>query len=73
MAGMHRSARPSRFPLPYRLLLGLLLALVVAVASAHRTEAFEACRAVVEDIKAEVPIWKRQHTASGDARWVGLP
>lgn len=49
------------------------LALVVAVASAHRAEAFETCRAVVEDIKAEVPIWKRQHTASGAAHWVGLP
>ncbi|MDI3330621.1 MAG: molybdenum cofactor biosynthesis protein MoaE [Micrococcus sp.] len=49
------------------------LALVVAVASAHRAEAFEACRAVVEDIKAEVPIWKRQHTAAGHAHWVGLP
>ncbi|HEY4614395.1 MAG TPA: molybdenum cofactor biosynthesis protein MoaE [Citricoccus sp.] len=49
------------------------LALVVAVASAHRAEAFETCRAVVEDIKAEVPIWKRQHTASGTAHWVGLP
>ena len=33
MAGMHRSARPSRFPLPYRLVLGLLLALVVAVSA----------------------------------------
>ncbi len=49
------------------------LALVVAVASAHRAEAFDTCRAVVEDIKAEVPIWKRQHTAAGDAHWVGLP
>ncbi|NUL49080.1 molybdenum cofactor biosynthesis protein MoaE [Cellulosimicrobium funkei] len=49
------------------------LALVVAVASAHRAEAFEVCRAVVEDIKAEVPIWKKQLTASGEAHWVGLP
>ena len=49
------------------------LALVVAVASAHRAEAFETCRAVVEEIKAEVPIWKRQHTAAGHAHWVGLP
>jgi molybdopterin synthase catalytic subunit len=49
------------------------LALVVAVASAHRGAVFEACRAVVEDIKAEVPIWKRQHTQAGDAQWVGLP
>jgi molybdopterin synthase catalytic subunit len=49
------------------------LALVVAVASAHRAEAFETCRAVVEDIKSQVPIWKRQHTAGGHAHWVGLP
>jgi molybdopterin synthase catalytic subunit len=49
------------------------LALVVSVASAHRAEAFEVCRVVVEDIKAEVPIWKRQQTAGGDSHWVGLP
>ncbi|VXB26442.1 molybdenum cofactor biosynthesis protein MoaE [Citricoccus sp. K5] len=49
------------------------LALVVSVASAHRAEAFEVCRAVVEDIKAEVPIWKKQQTATGEAHWVGLP
>lgn len=48
-------------------------ALVVSVASAHRTEAFESCRAVVEDIKAQVPIWKRQRTAEGGTHWVGLP
>lgn len=49
------------------------LALVVSVASAHRAEAFEVCRAVVEDIKTEVPIWKRQQTAAGTSHWVGLP
>lgn len=49
------------------------LALVVSVASAHRAEAFDVCRAVVEDIKAEVPIWKKQQTASGTSHWVGLP
>lgn len=49
------------------------LALVVSVASAHRAAAFEVCRAVVEDIKAEVPIWKRQRTDAGTAHWVGLP
>ncbi|REE02839.1 molybdenum cofactor biosynthesis protein MoaE [Citricoccus muralis] len=49
------------------------LALVVSVASAHRAEAFEVCRSVVEDIKAEVPIWKKQQTAAGEAHWVGLP
>lgn len=49
------------------------LALVVSVASAHRAAAFEVCRAVVEDIKAEVPIWKKQQTAAGASHWVGLP
>lgn len=49
------------------------LALVVSVASAHRAAAFEVCRAVVEDIKTEVPIWKKQQTAAGTSHWVGLP
>ncbi|MGW9826396.1 molybdenum cofactor biosynthesis protein MoaE [Brevibacterium sp. CS2] len=47
-------------------------ALVVAVASAHRTEAFACCAALVDAIKAEVPIWKRQDYAGGDHSWVGL-
>lgn len=49
------------------------LALVVSVTSAHRAAAFEVCRAVVEDIKTEVPIWKKQQTAAGTSHWVGLP
>ncbi|MEV4902397.1 molybdenum cofactor biosynthesis protein MoaE [Citricoccus sp. NPDC055426] len=57
--------------------IGLLdvgaLALVVSVASAHRAAAFDVCRAVVEDIKAEVPIWKKQQTDAGTSHWVGLP
>jgi molybdopterin synthase catalytic subunit len=48
------------------------VALVCAVSTAHRAEAFDRCRALVEAIKAELPIWKRQHTADGDATWVGL-
>lgn len=48
------------------------LALVCAVSTAHRADAFERCRALVEAIKAELPVWKRQHTADGDATWVGL-
>lgn len=47
-------------------------ALVVAVASAHRAEAFACCAALVDAIKAEVPIWKRQDYAGGDHSWVGL-
>lgn len=47
-------------------------ALLVVVASAHRREAFRTCTEVVERIKAEVPIWKKQFTSTGDAHWVGV-
>ena len=48
------------------------LALVAAVAAPHRAEAFAACAELVERIKHEVPIWKRQHFADGVSEWVGL-
>ncbi|QAY74765.1 molybdenum cofactor biosynthesis protein MoaE [Agromyces protaetiae] len=48
------------------------LALVCAVATAHRADAFDRCRALVEAIKAELPVWKRQRTADGSTNWVGL-
>lgn len=47
-------------------------AIVAAVASAHRAEAFEVCHALVEAVKAEAPIWKRQLLADGSHTWVGL-
>jgi len=46
-------------------------ALVCAVASSHRAEAFELCSALVERVKAEVPIWKEQFYADGTVEWVG--
>ena len=46
-------------------------ALIVCVAAAHRTDTFEICRDVVEQIKARVPIWKKQFS-NGDGSWVGL-
>ncbi|MET4048531.1 molybdenum cofactor biosynthesis protein MoaE [Rhodococcus sp. 1163] len=48
------------------------IALVAAVASPHRAEAFATCATLVERIKSEVPIWKRQHFATGTSEWVGL-
>lgn len=42
---------------------------VVAVASAHRREAFEAARYVIEELKTRAPIWKREHWPGG-AEWV---
>jgi molybdopterin synthase catalytic subunit len=47
-------------------------ALVAAVAAPHRAEAFAACEQLVELIKNQVPIWKRQHLADGATEWVGL-
>jgi molybdopterin synthase catalytic subunit len=48
------------------------VALVAVVAAGHRGEAFAACERLVDDIKATVPIWKRQHLADGVTEWVGL-
>lgn len=48
------------------------LALVCAVATPHRAEAFALCAAVVEVIKAELPVWKHQAEASGRRVWSGL-
>lgn len=42
---------------------------VIAVASAHRAAAYDASRTALERLKAEVPIWKREHYAEGDAAW----
>ena len=46
-------------------------AVVVAVSSAHRAEALEACRWLIDTIKHEVPIWKHQVFADGTTEWVG--
>ena len=46
------------------------LALACAVASPHRAAAFEACAALVDDVKASVPIWKEQSFVDGTSEWV---
>lgn len=48
------------------------VAVAVAVAAPHRAEAFATCSALIDAIKAEVPIWKRQHSSDGTTEWVGL-
>jgi len=45
-------------------------AVAVVVASAHRADAFAACRHVIEEVKRRVPIWKREHYADGTVTWV---
>ena len=46
------------------------LAVVVAVSCAHRGEAFDACRALIDELKATVPIWKHQDFDDGGSEWV---
>ena len=45
-------------------------AVAIAAASAHRDEAFLACRYVIEEVKRRVPIWKREVFADGSVEWV---
>ena len=48
------------------------IAIVAAAAAEHRAAAFEACRAAVEHVKAELPIWKREILEGGAHTWVGI-
>jgi len=48
-------------------------AVVVATASAHRGTSFDASRALIDTLKAEVPIWKHQRFTDGTEEWVGSP
>ncbi len=43
----------------------------VGVASAHRSPAFDAARAIMERLKYELPIWKKETYADGHSEWVG--
>ena len=46
------------------------MAVWVGVSSAHRGEAFDACRFIIDEIKHRLPIWKKEHYRSGDSGWV---
>lgn len=41
----------------------------VAVAAKHRGVAFDACEYAIDELKTRVPIWKKEHFRSGEARW----
>ena len=49
------------------------VAVVVAASASHRDQAFEAARRLIDDLKATVPIWKRQVFLDGEQEWVGTP
>jgi molybdopterin synthase catalytic subunit len=49
------------------------VAVVTAAAAAHRAEAFDACRAFIDELKSRLPIWKHQRFTDGSDEWVGSP
>ncbi|WP_375504267.1 molybdenum cofactor biosynthesis protein MoaE [uncultured Jatrophihabitans sp.] len=49
------------------------IALVAAVATAHRREAFDACARLVDETKDRLPVWKRQVFTDGSDEWVNFP
>jgi adenylyltransferase/sulfurtransferase len=66
-----------RFPIKHALCIHRVgelaigeMAVWVGVSAAHRGEAFDACRYVIDEIKHRVPIWKKEHYRSGDSGWV---
>jgi molybdopterin synthase catalytic subunit len=46
------------------------VSVAIAAAHAHRAEAFDAARYVIEELKKRLPVWKREHYADGSAEWV---
>ena len=46
------------------------MAVWVGVASEHRGAAFDACRYIIDETKARVPVWKKEHYASGATAWI---
>ncbi len=46
------------------------VAVVVAVSCPHRAEAFTACRALIDQLKESVPVWKHQVFGDGESEWV---
>ena len=46
------------------------MAVWVGVAAAHRGPAFDACRFIIDELKARVPIWKKEHYVAGASAWI---
>lgn len=45
-------------------------AVYIAVSAAHRGPAFAACQYIIDEVKARVPIWKRERYTAGTAQWL---
>jgi molybdopterin synthase catalytic subunit len=46
---------------------------VIAVSAPHRAEAFESCRFILEELKKDLPVWKKEHFSDGTKSWKNLP
>ena len=46
------------------------ISILIAVGSEHRDEAFKICRYVLEEVKHQSPIWKKEHYADGKEEWL---
>jgi len=71
------AAACAQFPVKHALCIhciGVLdisdMAVWVGVSSAHRAEAFDACRFIIDEVKHRVPIWKKEHYQNGNSGWV---
>jgi len=49
------------------------VALACAVAADHRQQAFQVCAELVDEVKRQLPVWKRQMFADGTDEWVNCP
>ena len=46
------------------------ISILIAVGTGHRDEAFKICRYILEEIKHQSPIWKKEHYADGKEEWL---
>lgn len=46
------------------------LAVWIGVSSAHRKPAFEACQHIIDTVKKQVPIWKKEYFINGESKWL---
>ena len=46
------------------------MAVWVGVTAGHRGAAFDACRYIIDEAKARVPIWKKEHYTGGATTWI---
>ena len=71
--GIERDIQGARVAIVHR--AGVLnvgeAAVVIAASAPHRAEAFEACRRAIEELKRDVPIWKKEVSPNGE-EWLGM-